>query len=77
MTRRMMASKIWLMDVGAMLLWPWKKPLYAEIMQMMSTHGARAAMAAQLVSEFETSTESGLLKRNITRLPTMPMVRKT
>ena len=46
-------------------------------MQMMSTHGASAAIAAQLVSEFETSTESGLLKRNMPRLPTMPMVRKT
>ena len=34
-------------------------------------------MPAQLVSEFETSTESGLLKKNMPRLPTMPMVRKT
>ena len=52
------ASKTWLMDVGAMLLWPWKKPRKAEIMQMKSTDGASAAMAAQEVSKVVCSTES-------------------
>ena len=71
------ASKTWLMDVGAMLLWPWKKPRKAEMMQMKNTDGAKTAMAAQEVSKVVCKTDSCRQKRSIPRLPTMPMHKKT
>ena len=60
-----------------MLLWPWKKPRWAETMQMSSTHGASAAIAAHEFSFVVTMTDSGLQNTSITSVPITPMVRKT
>ncbi len=71
------ASKTWLTEVGAMLLWPWKKPRKAEMTQMNSTDGASTAMAAQEVSKVVIITDRGFANSSMERLPTTPMTRKT
>ena len=60
-----------------MLLCPWKKPRWAETMQMSSTHGDSAAMAAQEFSFVVTMTDSWRQNTSMMSVPTTPLVRKT
>ena len=64
------------MDVGVILLWPWKKPRYDEMTQTKNTAGARAAMAAQELGDLINSA-SWRQNSSMPPVPTMPMVRKT
>ena len=77
MTSLQMASKTWLTEVGVMLLWPWKKPRKAEMMQINSTAGARAAMEAQELGLLITPAASHLAPSSMPREPTMPSSKKT
>ena len=69
------ASTTWEMEVGIMLLCPWKKPRKVLIRQMSSTQGPRQPMAAQASGWFWKAA-SCRQKTVISRLPAMPSPRK-
>ena len=68
------ASRIWDMEVGTMLDWPWKKPRSAEIRQMKSIAGERQRIANQL-SDWLMSPARALHKIIMPPEPTRPSAR--
>ena len=68
-------SSTWETAVGIILLWPWKYPRKALMMQISSTQGPRQPMAAQASGWFQNRAR-GRQKAVIKTLPTMPSSRK-